>query len=619
MRRSSPSPTSLTLLDLRRGDETASIVGMPAVDIVVLTVIPPELEAARLALGVETQRPVAAEDGTAEFQAVVRSEVVGRDYRLVLACIGAAGNSGAAVVATRLLARHRPRALLLMGIAAGVRGRIRIGEVVLSDRVVAYEPAALVREAGDAKVQPRPEIDRAPFKMLQDVTAYRPDPERLRDLFARAGGTFPRAPEVKAELYGAEVAASIASRVGTIASGEKLLRDPAKLQALRAEVHGKVELGEMEAAGIVDACRPGAVPWLVVRGISDFGDEFKDDAFHGFAARAAAAVMVDFLGWGLNLPGPEGVATRRRNPFIIGVPIDRDEDFFGRDREKRDILEAIDKGEPVQLLGESRMGKSSLLRWVQRNALPGRPVVAVDPMADLTPASMVLGIARKLGRDALAARLARADATSVEAAVVLETLVPLVLVIDDAHVLASRGRGFNEGFFDVLRGLVQDRRLTWVSASKRNLYDLFKEKGLTSPFLNDSRKVWVGPLDEDAARALAGLGPAADVDGVVNEAGALAYGVQWLGDFLCRRRAFDKACDAFRDEAAAIFNRWWRAMSVEEGQLLQRCLPGLALDGLEEKTRRKLRRLVDRGFAAERDGSFVVEGAAWREFVADAS
>jgi len=468
-------------------------------------------------------------------------------------CSSDLGNPSAAVVAAGLIHRHTPRAFFLMGIAAGVRGKIRIGDVVLSDRVVAYEPAALVRAGGTATVQPRPEIDRAPYGMLQDVVAYRADPKRLREAFARAGGKVPVAPHGKEEdQYREHVASSIAARLGTIASGEKLLRDPGKLVALRDTMHGKIEAGEMEAAGVVEACRPRHTPWLVVRGISDFGDELKSDAFHTFAARAAATVLVDFVAWGLNLGGSIEEASleslddvapalgapppgRPPNPFIFGRPIDHDTDFFGREHEKQWILDAIDKGEPVQLLGESRMGKSSLLRWVQRNVLPARPVVEVEPMCDLTPASMVLAIARKLEKEAAATSLVRPEATSGEAARVLDALVPFVLVMDDADALAERGKGFDVGFFAALRGLVQSRKLTWVSASRRNLYELFQDKGLTSAFLNDAAKFWVGPLDAGAARELAGRGEAADRDKVVAEAGGLAYGVQWLGDYLYRR------------------------------------------------------------------------------------
>jgi len=48
-------------------------------------------------------------------------------------------------------------------------------------------------------------------------------------------------------------------------------------------------------------------PCIVVRGISDHGDNRKDDRFHGVAAKGAAVVAVDFIRNGLRLlptPGP---------------------------------------------------------------------------------------------------------------------------------------------------------------------------------------------------------------------------------------------------------------------------------------------------------------------------
>jgi len=90
----------------------------------------------------------------------------------------------------------------------------------------------------------------------------------------------PAAPEGREEEYREHVASAVSVALGTIASGEKLLRDRAKLGTLRTEMHGKVEAGEMEAAGLVEGCRRSKVAWRVIRGISDFGDELKDDRFH---------------------------------------------------------------------------------------------------------------------------------------------------------------------------------------------------------------------------------------------------------------------------------------------------------------------------------------------------
>ncbi|WP_437738613.1 Uma2 family endonuclease [Sorangium sp. So ce1335] len=121
-------------------------------------------------------------------------------------------------------------AVLLVGIAAGIRGKLKIGEVVLSDRVVAYEPAAaVVGPDGTSREEPRPEIDRLPYAMNQDVVSYEPDPGRLQATFAKIGGKLPAPPEGQEALFREHVATAVGVRTATIASGEKLLRDPSKL------------------------------------------------------------------------------------------------------------------------------------------------------------------------------------------------------------------------------------------------------------------------------------------------------------------------------------------------------------------------------------------------------
>jgi nucleoside phosphorylase len=70
------------------------------------------------------------------------------------------------------------------------------------------------------------------------------------------------------------VAKGVLPKTATVASGEKLLRDPDKFLGMR-EIHGKVEVAEMEGAGLFAACANFGKPVLMVRGISDFGDSKK--------------------------------------------------------------------------------------------------------------------------------------------------------------------------------------------------------------------------------------------------------------------------------------------------------------------------------------------------------
>ncbi len=383
------------------------------VDIGILTVIPPELDAAKSALGPLEEPEKEGPNDTIYVRGAVRSVRRGRDYTFVLAGIGAAGNPNAAALTAQLIERYRPSVVLLMGIAAGMRGKVRIGEVVLSERVVAYEPAALVvGKDGTHQVQPRPDITRVPHGLLQDALHYQPDPLRLVEIFERIRGTFPPVPGGQEDVWRQHVASSIeCRRQVTIASGEKLLKNPDKFLEIR-RVHGKVEVIEMEADGFVKACELAGRPWLVVRGISDFGDELKNDAFHEFASRSAAAVLADFISHGLDLGGETtqakapGGSGERKTPFIVGLPITGEQDFFGRKHEQGEILEAVEKKEPVQLLGGAKVGKSSLLNWAVRRVSRGRAVAQIGPGGTLSPVKLVSEIARKLTRLEVVERLA---------------------------------------------------------------------------------------------------------------------------------------------------------------------------------------------------------------------
>ncbi|WP_437611014.1 protein kinase [Sorangium sp. So ce834] len=276
------------------------------VDVIVVTVIQPELRAAVAALGLREGDYETDGAGTIYYRGAVHSAQSGQELQVAVTCIGSAGNPHAAAAVRDAMAWGRPRAVVLAGIAAGMRGQVRLGDVVLAERVVSYEPAAVVAASAGSRVEARPESEKLPHAMNQYVVGYRPDSERLSRLLGRIDGSLPQ-PPTGAD---SELAPTIEIQRGTIASGEKLLRDEAGMRALR-ELHGKIIAVDMESAGFVAASRRDAILWLVIRGISDFGDAHKDDRLHGVAAGRAAAVLADFLAFGLDL-APRSPARQRR-------------------------------------------------------------------------------------------------------------------------------------------------------------------------------------------------------------------------------------------------------------------------------------------------------------------
>jgi nucleoside phosphorylase len=75
---------------------------------------------------------------------------------------------------------------------------------------------------------------------------------------------------------------------GTIASGNKLIKDAASRDRLRQEFEAKCV--EMEAAGLMNEFR-----CVVIRGICDYADSYKNDVWQEYAALTAAAFARELL------------------------------------------------------------------------------------------------------------------------------------------------------------------------------------------------------------------------------------------------------------------------------------------------------------------------------------
>ena len=275
-------------------EEQARISALPP-DVLVLTALATELAAAKQALGIAADAPPTTSSvGLHTWKAPVNRRD-GSVASCMVACFAAAGNVDAATVTATLLSEYKPSNVVMMGIAAGMREKCALGEVVLAERVVAYESAAVLQ---GGKSEPRPEMTRLSFSVRQDLAAYLSNAsgleQRLSQSYERMEIVLP------ASADAGPVAQSVIPKMATVASGEWLIRDPEKFRLLR-ELHGKIEMAEMEGAGVFAACETHSKPVLMVRGISDFGDSTKDNRFHHWAAQAAAAVTVDYIAHGLTL------------------------------------------------------------------------------------------------------------------------------------------------------------------------------------------------------------------------------------------------------------------------------------------------------------------------------
>jgi nucleoside phosphorylase len=256
----------------------------------ILSIIGTEQQAIKNALGMDETHRVSG-NGRLYYEKVIETNYSG-SLRVQLYAQGEPGNNVSAADATRIIGSN-VRFMLLCGIAAGQKGKVKIGDVIVPRSIV----DTTVKMVEEGEFKPRPMIT-GPLKgVLQMNTAVRIDEQKWHELFSQLLLERPIPPDGQIEEYSANVADKPTLHESAILSDNLLLRDPQVLIDAANDLHQQIRAGEMEAAGFVRACinEYPPIPWYVIRGISDFGDNLKNDKFQSLAANAVASYLVLYI------------------------------------------------------------------------------------------------------------------------------------------------------------------------------------------------------------------------------------------------------------------------------------------------------------------------------------
>lgn len=171
-----------------------------------------------------------------------------------------------AAALTQALLERGAAAVLFTGVAGGVDPALRVGDLVVADRALQHDVD--VTPLGYARGQ-------VPG---HEGVAWVADPD-LRE-------------RVRASATAVAAAAGVRVVVGTVASGDRFVADPAEVARLRAAFGAAC--AEMEGAAVAQVCAAWGVPWAIVRSVSDTADHDAHVDFRAFtevaAARAVAVV-----------------------------------------------------------------------------------------------------------------------------------------------------------------------------------------------------------------------------------------------------------------------------------------------------------------------------------------
>jgi nucleoside phosphorylase len=263
------------------------------------------------------------------------TKITSKDSTLDIAITvaGEQGNEQSKTVTKNLIGNFNPKVIMLVGIAAGVRDKVNLGDVVVSESVFYYEPAKL-KSGGET--EPEWDLVKVPTSLPKDVEMSFSQ-QNVINYWHRAFHVAEG--DLKSEVLPdpQEILHPKLHR-GMIASGEKILED-GRLKTMPKKNHRRIRAGEKEGWGFAQAAEKAGKSWIVIRGISDYGDpETHEDAamkdkYHHSAANAAATCARTILECVYSPSTKEAVVpeehdktlpeTPKINPWILfGKPIE---------------------------------------------------------------------------------------------------------------------------------------------------------------------------------------------------------------------------------------------------------------------------------------------------------
>lgn len=179
------------------------------------------------------------------------------------------------------------------------------------------------------------------------------------------------------------------------------------------------------------------------------------------------------------------------NPFQVGGMIRDGGKFFGRKREIREILSRVATMQSVSLVGERRIGKSSLLLHLTQHGseLLGDKTIQfhrLDLQPLTSPEEFYEHACKLIGK-----QFDKADNTTHED---LEEAIrgqKIVLCLDEFEQAIEAE--FGEDFFKSLRSLAQSGNLALIVSTKQPLSELYRQQSdLTSSFHNIFTTLYLG-------------------------------------------------------------------------------------------------------------------------------
>lgn len=304
-----PSNSTTSMIIDMKPKNAQNIPPRENVKVLIVTALPKERAAVLAAMSVHERFGVEGDPKVYDIGLFVDSQT-NRNPRAVILCQSGMGNDNAATAATDAL-RSFPNVehVIMTGIAGGCPNpdvpseHVRLGDIVFSGEAGIVEYDFVKEEPNSRKTRSSPQkpsariLDVASAICADEMLGKRPWLNEIEQIIEKIPGCA-RPPSSMDILHapdqtiiehpkGAERHDQPVVHNGGIGTADTLQKNPQSRDELRDKY--RVKAIEMEAGGMQNAAWAHDRSIMVVRGICDYCDTFKNDAWQNYAAAVAAA------------------------------------------------------------------------------------------------------------------------------------------------------------------------------------------------------------------------------------------------------------------------------------------------------------------------------------------
>lgn len=251
-------------------------------DIAILTALQdPELNQV-LALDGNWEEFKYGNDATLYYRGVFKNDT--KSFKVIATSSPQMGMVATSTLCMKIIHNFRPRYIFMPGIAAGVKGEVNFGDILVADQTYDGTTGKITTtENGEKGFSPNP----TPLSLDSDLK------EKVRTYESKSRYFF----DLKERWQGNKPSTDLKIKVGPVVSVPYVIQNENELISLKDHQRKLIGL-EMEIFGVFYSANNGFNPKpkaMALKSVCDFGDKEKADNYQKYAAFTSAQFMYDFI------------------------------------------------------------------------------------------------------------------------------------------------------------------------------------------------------------------------------------------------------------------------------------------------------------------------------------